>query len=232
MRQYDGGRKWQKSIFTLHDTGSYVCAAACPCVIMHDITRMLANIEEHSDSRTCAAACISGMVDIPCLFCIGNSRERFVNRFFNNGENYEVEDSRMREEEEWNPENSSFDWWPGDWCRFYTMAAFESCCGWLCIGPNVSGANFPLIFSCMAGCIYPLCVCPISCCLRRLTLNRLQIRDEGMLHTCAVSTMCTPCSLVQMQEELQASSSSSSAYGADHGMQSPYTENSQYGGVH
>ena len=218
-------RGWDKSIFALHDAGNYVCASACPCIIMHDIARLLFESKGHNDTHTCIASCVSIMVDIPCVFCIGNSRERIVRSVYldPNNNNDGGGDDEAVEEDEWDPENSSFDWWPADWCRFYTMAALESCCSWLCIGPNVSGGNFPLCFSCMAGSIYPCCICPLSCMLRRLAIHKLKIQTEGFLHTCALSTLCTPCSLIQIQEQLQSSSSSSQAFYSN---SCPHTENS------
>jgi len=227
-----GRGEWEKSILALHDVGSYACSAACPCIIMNEISRMLVESKGHNDTHTCVASCVSVMVDIPCVFCIGNSRERVIRNFYssskhdhhNNSDNdnndggggggwwdhdyHQNNDNDNsgdeKKEDEWDSENSSFDWWPYDWCKFYTMGALESCCGWLCIGPNVSGANFPLCFSCMAGSIYPCCVCPLSCLLRRLAIHKLKIDTEGVLYTCAVSTLCTPCSLIQIREELQS----------------------------
>ena len=239
-------REWENSILALHDVGSYACSAACPCIIMNEISRMLVESKGHNDTHTCVASCVSFMVDIPCVFCIGNSRERVIRNFYhpsskhdhhnhNNSKegwwdhdyhnDYDNDDSGgggdEKKEDEWDSENSSFDWWPYDWCKFYTMGALESCCGWLCIGPNVSGANFPLCFSCMAGSIYPCCVCPLSCLLRRLAIHKLKIDTEGVLYTCAVSTLCTPCSLIQIREELQSFQNSS-----DHHSSRPHTTNS------
>jgi len=59
--------------------------------------------------------------------------------------------------------------------------------------------------------------------LRRLAIHKLKIQTEGFLHTCALSTLCTPCSLIQIQEQLQSSSSSSQAFYSN---SCPHTENS------
>ena len=197
---------WSKPLLSFQDTGDYACTAVCPCVVMGNVGRMLTDMEGHSDTCTAATAGISLIVDIPCVFFLKSSRDRIQETYYSDGT------QKHEESDEWDPSQSSYDWWPFDWCKFYTCAALENCCSQVCIGPNVKSGSFPMAFTCMAASIYPLCVCPLSFLLRRFTMDRLNIDSESLITTCTVSACCTPCSLVQMREELQSSSNFDNAH--------------------
>jgi hypothetical protein len=193
---------WTKPMFALHDTGNYCCAAIFPCIVINDIGRSLLKVEGHNDVHSCAACFLSGFFDIPCMFGAVNAQRWIKINYFDNPEN------NTNEEEigdEWNPEDSYCgpDWWPLDWCRFYTLGACETCCGAICIGPNVHCGRFPLLFSCMLGCIYPICICPMACAVRLLAVERLNIKSESEVSSCVKTVLCAPCSLTQIQEELK-----------------------------
>ena len=200
-------------MFALHNACSYVSAAACPCMVMNNIGRTLVDLPGHNEGHSCAALCISVLTDLPCVFGVKSAQERLVDMYWNNNEHEDEEE----EGDEWK-NSESFDWWPIHWCGFYTLGACECCCSDLCIGPNVQSHRFPLLFSCMAAAVYPLCICPLACLMRRMTIDKQEIETEGLLSTCAKTVFCTPCSLVQIEKELDMNS-------ALVNVMAPYTQN-------
>jgi len=105
---------------------------------------------------------------------------------------------------EWDPEHSSYDWWPLSWCCFYVMASFENCCSSMCCGPTVRTRDFPLLYALCIAFMYPVCVMPLSCLLREAAKEKLNIQNENALSTCFQSIFCAPCSLVQVRKTLEA----------------------------
>jgi len=104
---------------------------------------------------------------------------------------------------EWNPEHSSYDWWPLSWFCFYAMASFENCCSSLCCGPSIRQRDFPVLYALCIACMYPACVMPLSCLLRQAAKDKLNIQHENILSTCFQSICCAPCSLVQVRKTLE-----------------------------
>jgi len=193
---------WTKPMFALHDTGNYCCAAVFPCIVINDIGRSLLKVESYSDIHSCAACFLSTFFDVPLVFGAMNAHKWIAIHCFDRQD----DDADEFNGDEWNPENSYCgpDWWPVDWCRFYTLGACESCCGAICVGPDVHCGRFPLLFSCMLGCIYQICICPMACAVRLLAVERLKIQSESELSSCVKTILCTPCSLTQIKEELKA----------------------------
>lgn len=112
-------------------------------------------------------------------------------------DNNEEDESQERNDDEWDPHKSSYDWWPLSWCWFYSCASFESCCSSLCCGPTVKTANFPLAYGLCLACIYPISICPLACLLRQGVKKKLNIQTENSFSTCFKTIFCLPCSLVQ-----------------------------------
>lgn len=206
---------WSHPIFDLDEVGSYCQTAICPCGTMNKIARLMRDdkgIDQKNSVHTFTTAFLSLLIDVPCCFT-GLTASKVASDYWNkrmmNVEEGEEEEEEDYFEDRWSPhDSSSSDCLPLSWCKFYTLGAFESCCSTLCMGPRVSSKNFPLLFLCMAGCIYPLCICPSACVLRRLAISQLEIESESLPNTCAKSLFLTPCSLVQVHEELQSSTSS------------------------
>ena len=61
--------------------------------------------------------------------------------------------------------------------------------------------RLPLCFSLMAMAVYPALLCPVGCLLRRMVIDRYEIRTEGLCKTCAVNALCFPCALWQTRQE-------------------------------
>jgi hypothetical protein len=201
-------RDWARPLFDLDEVGAYCQSAICPCGTMNKVAMLLNENENHGNANSVSSITttfLSFLIDIPCCFT-GITASRAASDYWNKRINGEEDDESDGYDDHWSPhDSSSNDCLPLSWCNFYTMGAFESCCSTLCMGPRVSSSNFPPLFLCAAGCIYPLCICPTACMLRRLTISQLGIDSESIPSTCAKSLFCIPCSLVQVHEELQNS---------------------------
>jgi hypothetical protein len=199
-------KDWAHPIFDLDEVGAYCQSAICPCGTMNKIARLMYDEQggQKNSVHSFTTTFLSFLIDIPCCFA-GVTASRVAGDYWNRRINGEEEEEEDEYEDRWSPHDaSSNDCLPLSWCKFYTLGAFESCCSTLCMGPRVSSNNFPPLFLCAAGCIYPLCICPSAFILRRLAISELDIESESMPSTCAKSLFCTPCSLVQVHEELQS----------------------------
>jgi len=176
---------------------NYATACMCPCFEIRDIAKLLISSEntQHAHGISCIALAVASIaVDMPICFCLDITRARVL-------EDYDV---YSENEDSWDPSTSSYDWWPLSWCSFYSLAAMENCCSSLCCGPKIRMSSFPLSFALCLSCIYPICICPISCVLREGAKEKLHIQNESCIETCLKSTCCTPFSLVQVRKTLES----------------------------
>lgn len=193
-------------------TPNYAWAAVCPCLWMENIGHFLIYSKSPSSHNlswlaSCAA---STAVDIPVIFCLNIAshkicREWWFYKAARNPEYYGHDDVLEMDshiEEQWNPENSSYDWWVFDWCWFYTNAALENCCSTYWCGQNVHTANFPSAFACCVAAFYPVCIYPLAFILRIAAKEKLNIQNETCISSCLKTVMCMPCSLVQIHHSL------------------------------
>ena len=197
-------KDWSHPLFDLDEAGSYCCAAACPCVKLAEISTHFIALKKKSSTRSAFTTFLSCLIDFPLYFCSRNIGERALNQAYYGGEDDGNDDNDG--EDVWDPHGieTSYDWWPLNWCNFYSLGACESCCADCCIGPKVRSSSFPLLFVCASGCVYPLCVCPLACLLRQKTITEMDIQTESLPCTCAKSLFCTPCPIIQVLEELQS----------------------------
>ena len=112
--------------------------------------------------------------------------------------------------------DASEDWWPAHWCAYHTMVVASylqhhmcdlCCCCSSSSSSSSSSLRLPLCFSLMGALLYPMLLCPITYHLRRMVIERSEIRTENNLKTMAVSLCCMPCALWQTRQEVVASSS-------------------------
>lgn len=180
-------------------------ACICPCVEINDIAHLLVFNPKHPnanhDISCCAATLTSIIIDIPILFGLQITKSKYIDKFL-----FPNEDEDDYDQDSFEPDYENVDSIPFSWCAFYSMAAFENCCATLCCGPKISHTNFPPIFALCLLAIYPLCICPLSCILRQGAKEKLGINTESIVGTLIRSSICIPCSLVQIRKSLESQS--------------------------
>lgn len=58
----------------------------------------------------------------------------------------------------------------------------------------------PLCFSCMLALLFPVTICPMAYCLRRIVVDTRGIH-ESPVDTCGILLCCLPCAIAQTADE-------------------------------
>ena len=187
-------RTWVYPLFALHNLHKYVCACIFPCIPMNSVRHMIDDSFHwnlhNNDVQTAGGAAVSVCVDIPCIagaMVFNHHFDRTVGRLLScrssnsclccglMGEEDDNEDEEEEEEE-------------GGWWSHWQNYAQEKMSKTMALAACI---------------VYPLLICPLSCLLRRQTLNKLEIHNESTAESIEVSCCLWPCSLVQMEDELR-----------------------------
>jgi len=216
--------EWSTGLIQFNAQNAIDCANAsvCPCLWMQQISFLISssssnNSSGHTQQRKGCCNCwtpalLSLLIDIPVVFgceiCYHKAnREWWILKHTYVEQNvdsmYESYPYNPNHDTQWNPSNSSFDWWIFDWLCFYCTASLQNTCTGCCCPREIHTANFPSAFACLVAGMYPACVCPLAFFLRQETKEKVNIHSENCITTLLASIFCLPCSLVQMKKTLE-----------------------------